>query len=124
MTTDELLFFGEWPSLIGIYEALKSKLESCFPEMTVKVSKTQISFFGKYMFAMVSLPVRRKKDWPKEFLMVSFGLDYEKAEPGIALRVQARKNRWTHHVLVENPEGLDDRLMEWLQEAYEFAQRK
>lgn len=29
--------------------------------------------------------------------------------------------RWTHHVVVTAPEELDEELMDWLEEAYQFA---
>lgn len=79
--------------------------------MTIKVTKTQISFRSRYVFAMASLPYRRMKDWPKEYLMLSFGLNYRKDSPRIVQAVEAYPNRWTHHVIVERTEYLDDELL-------------
>lgn len=124
MTTDELLFFDRLPRFLPVYAALKELLSARYPEMTVKVAKTQISFRSRYVFAIASLPYRRKKEWPKEYLMVSFGLPAQKISPRIALSVEAYPGRWTHHVLVERPEELDAELLGWIDEAYQFSQIK
>ena len=121
MTDDELLFFVEWPQLLPLYEKLRVYLESVYPNLTIKVSKTQISFYNRHMFAMVSLPTRRKKTWPKEFLMVSFGLDHQVISQRIAMSVEAYRDRWTHHVLVTDESQLDEELYAWITEAYTFA---
>ena len=118
---DELLFFDRLPRFRPVYEALKDALAARCPELTVRVSKTQISFRSRYVFAAASLPYRRKKEWPKEYLMVSFGLPAQKKSPRIAASAEAYPGRWTHHVLVERPEDLDAELLGWLDEAYRFS---
>jgi len=45
MTEDELLFFNRFPAVIPIYQALKDRLEAAYPELRLKIAKTQISFF-------------------------------------------------------------------------------
>lgn len=124
MNADELLFFDRWPRMVPLYAKLKDALLETYPVVTVKVSKTQISFYNRHLFAMVSLPVRRKKDWPKEFLMVSFGLGYPLDSHRVAEKAEPYPNRWTHHVIVERLEELDEELLAWLGEAYEFAAAK
>ena len=112
MTADELLFWDRQPQLLPLYELLRERLMSAYPEMKIKVSKSQISFYNRHMFAMASPPVRRRKTWPKEFMMVSFGLSYQIDSPRIAMSVEAYPNRWTHHVIVESPEDIDQALAE------------
>ena len=124
ISTDELLFFNPMPQLLPIYEELKTRLEARYPEMTLRVTKTQISFRSRYVFAMVSLPYRRKKDWPREYLMISFGLDHRMDSTRIVEAVEAYPSRWTHHVLVVSREDIDERLMNWLDEAYNFSMIK
>lgn len=124
MSTEELLFFDKMPEMLSPYEKLKGELEMLYPDMTVKVSKTQITFRNRYGFAMVSLPWRRVKGWPKEYLLVSFGLSYCKTSPRIAQAVEAYPNRWTHHVIVTCAEEIDEELMGWIGEAYEFSMVK
>lgn len=124
MTTEEQLFFEKMPAMLPVYQALRDRLTAAFLEMTFKVSKTQISFRNRYVFAMASLPWRRVKGWPKEYLLVSFGLAYPKTSPRILQAVEAYPNRWTHHLLLCRPEEVDQELMDWLKEAYQFALTK
>ena len=124
MTADELLFWDRQPQLLPLYELLRERLMSAYPEMKIKVSKSQISFYNRHMFAMASPPVRRRKTWPKEFMMVSFGLSYQIDSPRIAMSVEAYPNRWTHHVIVESPEDIDGTPPGWIHEAYLFSDSK
>lgn len=124
MTADEIMFWDKWASLLPIYETLKKVLAETYPDMKVKVSKTQISFYNKHMFAMASPPARRKKGWPKEFVMVSFGLAYQVVSPRIAISTEACPNRWTHHVIVETVDDIDRTLLAWIDEAYSFSASK
>ena len=121
---EEIRFFDEKPQLIGLYAALRAQLARAYPEMGVRVGKTQISFLSPRVFAMASLPQRRGKSWPKEFLLVSFGLGYEKQHPRIAQATEPYPGRWTHHVPVQAIEEIDQTLMGWLAEAYAFSRAK
>ena len=121
MTTDELLLFDRLPRFLPVYEALREQLAARYPEMTVRVGRTQISFRSRYTFALVSLPYRRKKEWPREYLLVSFGLPARETSPRIAASAEACPGRWTHHVLVEGPEDLDPELLGWIDAAYRFS---
>ena len=51
---DELLFFDRLPRFLPVYEALKETLAARYPEMTVRVTKTQISFRSRSIFAMTN----------------------------------------------------------------------
>lgn len=85
MTADELRFFDGMPQMLPIYEKLMGILESRYSELSVKVTKTQISLRNRYVFAMVSLPWRKRKGWP---------------------------------------EDVDEELLDWLDEAYQFSMVK
>lgn len=124
MTTDEMMFWDKWTALLPLYETLRKCLLEAYPDMRIKVSKTQISFYNRHMFAMVSPPLRRKKEWPKEFMMVSFGLPYQVVSPKIAMSTEAYTNRWTHHVIVENADAIDETLLGWIDKAYAFSESK
>ena len=62
ITGDELLFFDRMPAMLPVYEALRTQLLARCPGTSIKVSRSQISFRSKYIYAMASLPVRRRKD--------------------------------------------------------------
>lgn len=124
MNIDEIIFFDKMPQMLPLYEVLREKLLSSYPDMSIKVTRTQLSFRNRYVFAMASLPWRKVKGWPNEYLLVSFGLSYKKESPRIAQSVEAYPNRWTHHVIVERQEQMDEELMGWIDEAYCFAREK
>ncbi len=124
MTTDEIMFWEQWTQLLPLYEAFRNRLAETYPQMRVKVSKTQISFYNNHMFAMVSPPIRRRKGWPKTFVMVSFGLPGQVVSPRIAMSVEAYPNRFTHHVIVEREDEIDGTLLGWIDAAYSFAESK
>ena len=123
--TDLLFYFGEKEEEYRLYRRFAERLAKTVPpEVTVKVQKSQISFYGKHLFAAASLPVRRKKDWPEHCLLVTFGLPARLEDPGIAVAVEPYPNRWTHHVVVSREEQLDEDLFAWIGAAYAFSQPK
>ena len=119
MSPEELLFFDSMPTMLPVYEALRHKLVNAYPDLGIRVTKTQISFKNRYIFAVVSF--QRVPGCPKEHLLVTFGLGYPKQDPRISVVTEASPHRWTHHVPVTRPEELNEELMGWINEAYQFA---
>jgi hypothetical protein len=124
MTVDEMMFWNEYPEMFPIYEVLSERLTAAYPDVKIKISKTQISFYNRHMFAMASTSKKRKKEWPKEFVMVSIGLPYHLVNPRVLAAVEAYPGRWTHHIAVKEILELDEELFLWIDEAYQFAQSK
>lgn len=124
MTQDEVYFFQSMPQMFPLYQIFMEKLEHMHPDVTTKVGKTQISLRNRYVFATASLPWRKVKGWPSEYLLLSLGLSYHKEHPRIALAVEPYPNRWTHHILLTQPSDVDDTLMAWVEEAYPFTMVK
>ena len=122
--SDLLRYFEGHPEELTLYEALFARLSAVVPEASVKVQKSQISFYGRHLFAAASLPVRRKRDWPKHCLLVTFGLAQRVEHERIAVAVEPYPNRWTHHVVISSIEELDEQLLTWIKEAYDFSQYK
>ena len=118
------MFFDGHPAELALYEALFRRMDGAFPEGTVKVQTSQISFYGRHLFAAASLPVRRRKDWPKMCLMVTVGLPYRLDSPRVVAASEPYPGRWTHHVLVTEADQIDEELMGWLREAWNFAESK
>lgn len=121
---DLLFYFDGRPLELSLYEALFAALDAALPQAAVKVQKSQISFYGRHLFASASLPVRRKKTWPEHCILVTFGLSHRVEDPRIAVAVEPYPNRWTHHVVVDKPEQIDSRLLSWLREAWDFSESK
>ena len=68
--SDVLFFFEGKPLELGLYESLFARMEAIFPHASVKVQKSQISFYERHLFAAVSLPLRRKKSWPEYLSLI------------------------------------------------------
>lgn len=122
--SDVLFFFDGRPLELALYQTLFRSMETAFPEASVRVQKTQISFYGRHLFAAVSLPVRRRKGWPEHCIVVTIGLSHRLESPRIAVAVEPYPNRWTHHVLVSGEEQIDAELLDWLKEAWAFSENK
>lgn len=118
--SDILFFFDGRPEQLALYRALFQALEAAFPDASVKVQKSQISFYGPRLFAMASLP-KRKKD---PGIVVSFGLGRREPSPRVGSAVEPYPNRWTHHVTVTGAEEIDGQLLGWLGEAWAFSRDK
>ena len=122
--TDVLMYFDGKDTELAIYEALAARMDEAFPDAQVKVQKSQISFYGRHLFAAVSLPVRRRKDWPQRCLVVTVGLARRLDSPRAAVSVEPYPGRWTNHILLTRPDEADGELMDWMREAYGFAETK
>lgn len=125
MNQEILRFFDKMPEALALYEVFEQKVLSEIDPVAVKVQKTQITFSNKYNFAFVSfLPVRRAKERPKIYIVITFGLGYCVESPRIDVATEPYPNRWTHHVLVASEEEVDEELMGWVKEAAAFSAAK
>ena len=122
--SDVLFFFDGKPLELALYEALFRHLEMEFSEASVRVQKSQISFYGRHLFAAASLPVRRKKSWPERCIVVTIGLSHRLDSPRVAVATEPYPGRWTHHILLSDETQIDGELLGWLREAWEFAESK
>lgn len=124
MGEDILSFFQKEPRALPLYQALEKKILGELREVSVKVHKTQISFSSKRGFAFASLPRFSRKARPEAALILSFGLSHRLEHPRIWQAVEPYPNRWTHHVILAGPKDVDEEVMAWIKEAYDFARCK
>lgn len=122
---DVLFFFDGHLEALPLYESFAEQVLALGEDVKVRVQKTQISFSNRRNFAFVSfLPARKAKDRPKNYITITFGLDRRVDSLRIDVAVEPYPNRWTHHVLISSAEEIDDTLMGWVREAYEFSAQK
>lgn len=125
MNQDIALFFDKMPGALSLYEVFERRVFSGIGGVNIKVQKTQISFSNRYNFAFVSLlPVRKKKERPEVYIVVTFGLGHQVISPRIDAVSEPYPGRFTHHVLVSEEEEIDEELMGWVKEAASFSERK
>lgn len=120
---DVLLFFAGKLEELSLYQTLFRRMETTFPKGSVKVQKSQISFYGRHLFAAVSLP-RSRKSFPEYSILVTLGLPYKLESPRAAVTVEPYPGRWTNHVPVSEEGQIDSELLGWLREAYDFSESK
>ena len=55
---------------------------------------------------------------------MSLGLSCHKESPRVAVATDPYPNRWTHHILLTTTREVDAELLDWAEEAYQFAMVK
>lgn len=120
-----LAFFDKHMDAVPLYEALENRILKEIENVRIKFQKSQISFYNKHLFACVSFArIRKKKDCPASYIVVTFGLDHKLESPRVEIATEPYPNRWTHHLLVADTEEIDDDLMAWIKEAAIFSNTK
>ncbi len=113
-------FFANREEQFSIYKAIVSAIKLLGP-VKIEVMKSQISFGAKRKFAWIWLP----KAWarrPKNSLVLTIGLKRKISSCRIAEAIEPYPGRWTHHIIIESEDDLDEDVLSWLQEAYRSAQ--
>ena len=125
MNTDTIIFFSKQPDALPLYEAFADAVTKLYPETEIRVQKTQISFYDVHMFACVSfLRVKKKKELPEPYLVVTLGMPYPLESPRVAVKTEPYPGRWTTHIVIGETEEIDGELLSWLKEAHDFAKSK
>ena len=122
---DTLLFFAGHGEALALYQALEEWIFERFPEAEKRVQKTQITFYNSRVFACVSFArVKRKAELPEGWLTLTLGLPYPLESERVAVKTEAYPGRWTTHFVLGSEGELDGELIEWLEQAYAFSERK
>lgn len=123
---DKLLrFFDQMPEALPLYQKFEREVLSRVEDVHIKVQKTQITYSNRHVFVCVSFAkVRKAKERPPVYIVVTFGLAYKKESPRIDIATEPYPNRWTHHVLVSREEEIDGELLGWVEETAAFSAAK
>lgn len=118
--TDLLFFFDGRPDALELYRALFEEMDARFSGCSLKVQKTQISFYSPRLFAMVSLP-RRKSE---RGIVLTLGLGRRLDSPRARPVTEPRPGRWTHHFPLTDRSEIDAQLLGFAGEALRFSREK
>ena len=122
LDADALMFFDQHMDILPLYQAFEELLFDSFPVVNKRVQKTQITFSNRHIFACVSFArVKRKAELPMRFIVITLGLPAPLDSERVAVKTEPYPGRWTHHIVVNKPEELDEELLSWVREAYDFA---
>lgn len=125
MDSDVLFFFNEHMDALPLYEAFADRVMREVEDVRIKVQKSQISFYNKHLFTCVSFArVRKKKDCPPAYIVVTVGLSHRLESPRIDVATEPYPNRWTHHLLISDTKEIDGELLSWIKEAAAFSNMK
>lgn len=125
LDADTLLFFDAHPGALALFAALEDAIVARFPETRKRVQKTQITYYRRHVFACVSFArVRRKAELPENWLTLTLGLPYPLDSERVAVKTEVCPGRWTTHLVLGSAAELDGELLRWLDEAYDFSERK
>ena len=122
LDADTLMFFDQHMDILPLYQAFEELLFDSFPVVNKRVQKTQITFSNRHVFACVSFArVKRKTELPMRFIVITLGLPAPLDSERVAVKTEPYPGRWTHHIVVNKPEELDEELLSWVREAYDFV---
>lgn len=125
MTIDEMVLFEAQTGAFELYETLKNKIVEGFPEADIQVKKTQINFKNRHIFACVSSQrVLKKSMLPDQYIVLTLGLPYPLESPRVAVKTEPDPGRWTTHIVLGTATEIDDELIAWISDAYQFADAK
>ena len=125
LDADTLMFFDQHREALPLYRAFEAILFDFFPVVNKRVQKTQITFANRHVFACVSFArVKRKTELPMGYMVVTLGLPTQLDSERVAVKTEPYTGRWTHHIVINKPEELDEELLSWVREAYDFAAAK
>ena len=125
LSIDEMMFFEGHPNALGVYEAFVKKLFQIYPDTTLRVQKTQITFSNRHVYACVSFArVKKKAQLPENYIVVTLGLPMPLESHRIAVKTEPYPGRWTHHLVIASEKELDGEFFSWVDLAYQFAKEK
>jgi len=89
------------------------------------VQKSQISYCNRHLYACVSfLKVKKKSELPEDYFVLTLGLSAPLESDRVAAKAEPYPGRWTTHFVISSPSDLDEKLFDWIELAYSFAQEK
>ena len=118
-------FFDRHQAVYPLYECFQEKLLARFPESRIKVQKSQISYCNRHHYACVSfLKVKKKSELPEDYFVLTLGLSAPLESDRVAAKTEPYPGRWTTHFVISSPSDSDEKLFDWIELAYSFAQEK
>lgn len=123
--TDTLLFFDRHPGAVPLYLRFEEAVCAVFPKTNKRVQKTQITFSNRHVFACVSFArVKRKAELPEPYIVITLGLPYPLESERVAVKTEPYPGRWTTHFVVGSADEIDEELIAWVRQAYNFSDAK
>ena len=125
MEQNTLFFFNGHPEALPLYRAFEERLLAELEGVIIQPQKSQITLKNRRVFGAVSfLAARKAKDRPNPYITVTLGLNRRLDSLRVDKASEPYPGRWTHHLVIGATDEIDDELMAWVREAYDFAAAK
>ena len=125
MDQNTLFFFNQKPEAIPLYEVFEERLLAGREGVVIQPQKSQITLKNRRVFGAVSfLAARKAKDRPDPYITITLGLNRRLDSLRVDKASEPYPGRWTHHLVIGATDEIDDELMAWVREAYDFAAAK
>lgn len=110
-------FLSQKPAALpGAMAFLRGALER-WPDTQIVTQKSQVGLRGPRPFCALTLPGSRVKGHPTPGAVLSLFLSRPLETDRLILAVEAYPGRFTNHLALPGPEGLDEDLWTWTAEA-------
>ncbi len=116
---EQASFFDGWPDALAIHRAVARCVQKT-GEHRVKVSKSQIGFYRKRLFAATWIPGRHLGGEVAP-LVLSVFLGHRYRSSRWKEIVEPTPGRFTHHMELRTQDDVDDEVEEAIQEAWREA---
>lgn len=117
-------FFIQHEDAKPLFDGIAVRLLERFPETAFKIQKSQIACVSVKTYAALWFPIHPIKDHPDTKLILSFGLDEKIEDPRIREVNEPYPHRYMHHILLSSADELDATILDWLEKAIVFSNRK
>lgn len=120
---DEALF-EDRPRRLALYRAFRDRILALGDDVEIVPKNTQVTFRTTRAFAWAWTPQPWDDSRPPDCIVVTFGADHPVHDPRIAESTQVGDVQWTHHVVIEADDEIDDVVRGWFTEAYARAAQR
>ena len=123
MSDEEIAFLAAYPEGLALYAHIRGRILTACPDVEIRVRRTQVGFFANCGFAYVWYLARKPNGVPQAHIMLGFVLDVPIKSDRFSASGEMAPNRWAFHLPIHTAEDLDDEVMSWLVQAYQFGCR-
>jgi len=117
MTPEE--FFSDQVLPKELFVAIRREVEA-IGEASIRVTKSQIAFWGRHTFASVWMPGQYLKGHTAPLVLTLF-LPYRDGSSRWKEIVEPAPGRFTHHLELSDTADIDQEVKDWLRKAWEAA---
>ena len=112
--------------ILPLFLALALLLTGCAAVSTTETTSQAVSQVDSPSSALESAPESASSQLESISITDSNGsqITLDTSAPRVVAASEPYPGRWTHHVLVTEADQIDEELMGWLREAWDFAESK